>query len=155
ASRRRAEWFGSLASFQTRVAHDDRSIPSKARRRETVHRPTITSRTARRSGPESPIDRLVEQHRKKLVAAHPLVRESPNRVTRSLETAFRHREIQSHAFRPTRNCPAKNIVGTTRAAFVNERSRTKSRRSLDAIRTTRVRSVRLHGSETRKPQPRR
>src|SRR5213075_933322 len=116
---------------------------------------TTTSRTARRSDPESPINRLVDQHRKTLVAAHPLVRESPNLVTRSLETAFRHREIQPRASRPTRNCPAKNIVGTIRAAFVNEKSRMKSRRSLDAIRTTRVRSVPLHGSENRKPHRRR
>jgi hypothetical protein len=115
-----------------RAARDDRSTPNMARRREMAHRPTTRSRTARRSGLESPIDRLVDQHRKKLVAAHPLVRESPNRAIRLSETAFRHREIQPRAFRPTRNCPAKNSAGTIPAAFVNERSRMKSRRSLDA-----------------------
>src|SRR6266513_3539413 len=125
-----------------------------AQRKEMDRHPTTTSCKEHRPDPLSPSDRLVDQHRKKLVAAHPLVRESPNRVTRSLEMAFRHREIQPHAFRPTRNCPAKNIVGTIRAAFVNERSRMKSRRSPDAIRTTRVRSVPLHGSEIRKARPR-
>src|SRR6476620_3963765 len=151
----RVKWFGSLACFRTRVARDDRSNPSMVRRRETAHRPTTTLCTARRSGPESPSVRWADQHRKALVGAHPLVRESPNRATRSLEKAFRHLEIQPRAFRPTGNCPAKNIVDTIRAAFVNERSRMKSHRTLDAIRTTRVRSVPFHGSETRRAHPRR
>src|SRR6266513_5397505 len=125
-----------------------------AQRKEMDRHPTTTSCKEHRPDPLSPSDRLVDQHRKKLVAAHPLVRESPNRATRFLEMAFRHREIQSRAFRPSRNCPAKNIVGTIRAAFVSEKSRMKSRRSLDAIRKTGVRSAPLHDSETRKAQPR-
>src|SRR6478735_3789862 len=120
---RRPKWFGFLVSSRTRVARDDRSNPNTVQHRETARRPTTTLCTARQSGPESPSVRWADQHRKTLVGAHPLVRESPNRATRSLEKAFRHLEIQHRAFRPTRNCPAKNIVGTSRAAFVNERSR--------------------------------
>src|SRR3954447_6190423 len=137
------------------AVRDDRSTPSKARCREMAHHPTTASRTAHRAGPESPTDRLVDQHRKKSVAAHPLIRESPNRATRLLQTAFRHREIQCHAFHPTSNCPAKNIVGTIRAASADEKSRTKLQRSRDAIRTTGVPSAPFHGSETRRVHPRR